>query len=244
MDDVPSDGGLRDLLSDAIDEAEAVITSLRGVAPPAGDEGHVWRWALMYLVLGYDLGGSALALSDGSHNRALLILRRAIFEHMTRLRYYRMHPEIACAHLEDFERLAKLFQRRIDDDAFQLILDSAFNAAAHDRQKRNFEEIVKDVHSGHADDFYARFYTYPSALVHGDALAFMDVLEMHTDGTWELHGSSRRKNTDKDVLFNYVAFFIGVLQDALEQFGMDLAGVFALRQRLDSAGQALAMEPV
>jgi hypothetical protein len=126
MDDVPIDGGLRNLLSDAIDEAEAVVTSLRGVAPPAGDEGHVWRWALMYLVLAYDLGGSALTLSDGSHNRALLILRRALFEYVTRLRYYRMHPEIARAHLEDFERLAKLFQRRIDDDAFQLILDPAF----------------------------------------------------------------------------------------------------------------------
>lgn len=101
MEDVPVDGGLRNLLSDAIDEAEAVVTSLRGVAPPAGDEGHVWRWALMYLVLAYDLGGSALALSDGAHNRALLILRRSPFEHMTRLRYYRMHPEIVRAHPED-----------------------------------------------------------------------------------------------------------------------------------------------
>lgn len=100
------------------------------------------------------------------------------------------------------------------------------------------------MHAGHADDFYARFYTYPSALMHGDALVFMDVLEMHSDGSRELHGSSRRKNTDKDILFNYVAFFIGLLQDALEQFGMDMAGVSALRQRLDRAGQALGMEPV
>ena len=57
---------------------------------------------------------------------------------------------------------------------------------------------------------------------------------MHTDGTWELHGSSRRKNTDKDVLFNYIAFFIGLLRDALEQFGW----TWPERPRYDSGSTA------
>lgn len=77
--------------------------------PPPRDDGYLWRWSFIYLVLAYDLADSALALSDGRHNRALLILRRVMFEHMTRLKFYRQRPDIVRAHLDDFTPRARLF---------------------------------------------------------------------------------------------------------------------------------------
>jgi hypothetical protein len=203
----------------------------------------VWRWSFIYLVLTADLGDSVLALSDGRHNRAMLILRRAMFEHMIRLKFYRKNPSIARAHLEDFERLAKRFQRRLDDDGFQLVLDAAFNAAAHDPQHYSFEQILRDLNPELVSDAYARFYTYPSALLHGDALASMDVLERRGDGSWRVHGISRRHDTDRDILYNYVVFFIALLQDAMEHFGVNLERLVALRARLGDVRKSLGIDP-
>jgi hypothetical protein len=160
------------------------------------------------------------------------LLRRALFEHLTRLKYYRKHPNVARAHLEDFDRLAKLFHKRLDDDAFELLLDSTFNAPAHDRQARSFEEMVRDVFPSVADDFCARFYSYPSAILHGDSLVSSDVLELVRGATSRLHLTSRRQNTAKDVLYNYFAFFIGLLHETAIVLGSDPADIVTLQERL------------
>ena len=69
MKEEQADGGLRDLLSDAIDEAKAVILDFRGVKAPEGDDGHVWRWAFMYVVLAHDFGGYVSQCSAWSVDR-------------------------------------------------------------------------------------------------------------------------------------------------------------------------------
>jgi len=243
MEKSEDDAGLRVLLKDAIAEAEAMIEGLRGVAPPPGDDGYLWRWAFFYLVLSYDLADSTLTLSDGRHNRALLILRRVMFEHMIRLKFYRRRPDIARAHLDDFTPRAKLFQRRLKDDGLHIILDPAFDEALHDPQKkyRNFEIVLSEVLPEKADELYAQFYQYPSALIHGDAFASADIIEMQADDTVKVHGASRRSNTN-ETLYNYVAFFISLLEDASAQLGVGVDAIAALRERQDAARRGLGMD--
>ena len=243
MDKPEDDAGLRPLLADAVEVAETMIAGLRCAAPPAGDDGYLWRWSFFFLVLAYDLADSALVLSDGRHNRALLILRRVMFEHMTRLKFYRKRPEIARAHLDDFTPRARLFQRRLGDDGYQIIPDPAFDEALHDPQKkfRNFEIVLNKVFPEKADELYAQFYQYPSALIHGDAFASSDIIEMQADGKWKVHGSSRRTKTN-ETLYNYVAFFISLLEDAFAQLNVGSEAVAKLRERQDAVRRGLGMD--
>lgn len=231
---------LRDLLSDVIEETNAVLSSLSGVRICNDDAGYLWRWAYLYLVLAADLGDSALVLADGSHNRALLILRRAMFEHMARFRYYRQHPDVARAHLDNFEPRAKLFQKEIDDPGLTLVLDPAFDESKHNQKRLGFDVIVKALFPGKSDDWYRRFYTYPSSLIHGDALVAMDMLEQNPDATFTVHATSRRQNTN-EILYNYTAFFINLLLNATQQFGIGDDKATLLRRRLDAIRQALGI---
>jgi hypothetical protein len=242
MSEPKPDGGLRELLSDTIDATNQVLQSLAGVAIGNDDAGYLWKWAFFYLVLAADLADSALALADGAHNRALLILRRVMFEHMVRFRYYRQHPDVARAHLDDYEPRTKLFQSQIDDPGLKLILDPAFDPKKHDRKRRGFDGILKAVFPKKSNDWYRRFYAYPSSLMHGDALISMDILEVRPDGTFTVHGASRRQNTE-EILCNYVAMFVGLLVDATQQLGAGTDKATRLRARLDAVREGLGIAP-
>jgi len=233
---------VRDLLADTIEIATEILYSLRGVQIPDGDDGYLWRWAFFYLILATDLGNSALALANG-HDRTLLILRRIMFEHMVRLRFYRAHPVIARAHLDDFTPRAQLFWQRLGEDASKLILDPAFDEQNHDPAKRyrHFDQVLAAVFPKRSDDLYATYYTYPSALIHGDALASMDILELKPGGAWTVHVTSRRDNTD-ETLYNYVALFINLFIEATSQFGVGTDRATRLRERLDTVRVALGMQ--
>lgn len=239
----PSDSRLRELLADVADEAKEIIYDLRGVTAPAGDDGYVWRWAFFYVVLAYDLADSVLVLSDGSHNRALLILRRVMFEYMIRLKFFRKRPDVARAHLDDFTPRARLFERRLAETGFQIIPDPSFQEALHDPQKRyrSFEAVLDEVFPENADDLYAQFYQFPSALIHGDALASIDILEMRDDSSFTVHGMSRRYKTN-EILYNYVAFFITLLEEACAVLNVHTDRVERLRQRREEVRQTLGLD--
>jgi hypothetical protein len=166
-----------------------------------------------------------------------------MFEHMTRLKFYRKRPEAARAHLDDFTPRARLFQRRLGDDGYHIIPDPAFDEALHDPQKkvRNFEIVLNKVFPEKADELYAQFHQYPSALVHGDAFASSDIIEMQADGNWKVHGSSRRSNTN-ETLYNYVAFFISILEDASAQLNVGYEEIMKLRERQDAVRCGLGID--
>jgi hypothetical protein len=194
-------------------------------------------------VLASDFADSALALSDGHHNRALLVLRRMMFEYMTRLRFFRQRPDIARAHLDEFTPRVRLFQQRLTDNNFRIILDPAFEEALHDPQKhyRNFMTVLSEVFPNNAEDLYAQFYQYPSALMHGEALASADILELSDDGTWTVHHRSRRTNTN-ETLLNYLAFFVSLLEDGTAILNIRHEHVAKLRDRQQTVRQDLNME--
>lgn len=129
------------------------------------------------------------------------------------------------------------------DDSYQIIPDPAFDEALHDPQKkvRNFEIVLNKVFAEKADELYAQFYQYPSALVHGDAFASSDIIEMQADGKWKVHGLSRRSNTD-ETLYNYVAFFISLLDDASVQLNVGSEAIVTLRERQDAVRRGLGMD--
>jgi hypothetical protein len=235
------DGGLRDLLADAIEETNAVLASQRDVAIPEGDAGVLWRWAFLYLVLASDLAGTVYAIAEPGHDRAILILRRIMFEYMVRLRYYRQRIDIARNHLYDFERRAVLFQKRLAPQPIALILDPTFDQSSHKLINTNFDDILEALFSGRGSDLYANFYSYPSALIHGDAMAFCDVLEFTTEGTWTIHMKSRKDKTD-ETIYNYTAFFINLLFDATTIIGVGNDVVRRLHSRLDGIRAALGIE--
>jgi hypothetical protein len=99
---------LKELLADCIDECHAIIRA--GARQLQSNADAILRWAVMYLVIDADLGETALQLCDGTtNNRALIILRRAIFEHAIRFRYFIRNPQVAEDRLHDFNALVKGF---------------------------------------------------------------------------------------------------------------------------------------
>ena len=236
------DGGLRALLSACCTEASSLVEATAGVPTPDGDDGYLWRWALLYLVLAADFGESVLELANGSHNRALLVLRRIPFEYMVRLKYYCKYPEVARADLDDFHRQASKFKERLPPGAFDFIADPSFDPTTHKKPDKNFELILKDVLPDRASELYAQFYSFPSALVHGLALAFIDITSLDSETTVTLHQKSSRTDVNRDVLYNFCAFFVALLADAAHLLGMGKQRTVSLHSRLLEAARTLGIE--
>lgn len=236
------DGGLLELLADTISATNDILVGFKGRPIPDGDLGHLWRWAFIYLVLAADLGSSALELANGQNNRALLILRRCMFEHMVRFRFYRSRPEIARGRLFDFTKDIEKFQKRLGDEAFHVISDPTADHSTHKPDGMNFEQILRAVFPKNCDRLYAQFYSFPSALMHGTAMASVDIIEDTGDGQFRIHAVSRRGDTARDILFNYVSFYRALLEDASDVLNLDSAAIRALRERQGETLAALGIE--
>src|SRR5665213_3638144 len=138
--------------------------------PATEDALTLWRWAMFYVVVLEDVADSAdRLLVDGKHSRAALMLRRAAFEYHTRFRFYWRHPEHGKTAMDEYIPKMELFADRIGPDDITLMPDPNFDRDAYDAAKKphkRFDLVCEDVYG--ADRWaerYARFYSYPSALL-------------------------------------------------------------------------------
>jgi len=219
------DKGLKRSLRQIIEIYGAIRQELAERVPASKEALLLWRWAMFYVVVMEDVGNSAdRLLVDGKRSRAALMLQRAAFEYYTRFHYYWSHPEHAKTAMDDYNPKMELFADRIGPDDITLIGDPNFDRAAHDAAKKphkHFDQVCRDVYG--ADKWaeqYARFYSYPSALLHGDATMSMDVLEL-TDGRWFLHLDSRRPFTN-EMGGNLIVSLLDLAGDVCHAFDLAL----------------------
>ncbi len=184
-----------DVLASIRDEVLRLIRE----TPEDAENKNLMRWAIMYAVVLRDIGRSAAnLLSDGSHSRAALMLRRAMFEYRTRFRLFVIDPSQASTAMDEFHDLGRKFERRVPGQV-TFIRDPNFKQDRYDAARRkypNFSAICDAVYGGDAPEYYAHFYSYPGSLLHGDAMLSMDILKV--DGDQEgVHVNSARPFTNQ-----------------------------------------------
>lgn len=152
-------------------------------------------------------------------------MRRLVFEYCIRHRFYLQHPDVADQHLHDYFRKADTFFVRLGDPSADKRFLDAVHQEAQKRGKRkkdkwdNFYDIVADQNSRLADEWYARFYTFPSALMHANALCSLDLLEKVDDDTVQLHMESRLSNVSQ-IVYNLIWFVLGFIRTCNQTFSL------------------------
>jgi hypothetical protein len=224
------DGGLKRSLRRATELLGSIRTQL-ALAVPEQDESrlNLWRWGMLYAVILRDISRSAdRLLVDGKHSRAVTVLRRIAFEYYTRFHYLAKHQEYAKTAMDDYNAKMKQFQKRVGRQNITLVPDPHFDEAAHktaEKPYNKFYAVCSDVYGDSCDERYARFYSYPSALLHGDATMSIDVLEL-VDNRWQVHLDSHRAFTN-EIAGNLIVFFLDFASDVCTLF--DLKGLSDVR---------------
>jgi hypothetical protein len=200
---------------------ELLVILNRDTVEPEGL--NLLRWAVLYVVVLRDVSRSAaLLLNDGRHSRAALMLRRVVFEYHTRFRFLRMHPEHASTAMDEFQERSERFAKRIGSEDVTFVYDANFDRERFeeaDKPYRNFEAICNAVYGQKAQEYYARFYSYPSSLLHGDVMMSMDVLKLEGD-RWEIHLDSGRPFTN-EIAGNLIVFLLDFAGDVVRTFEME-----------------------
>jgi hypothetical protein len=202
-----------------------------------GDDDARWRWTLIIGALLHDVSTTASSLAFHDYRRALLIMRRLVFEYCIRHRFYLQHPDVASRSLNDYFREADRFFTRLNDPQSDKAFIDGVRQEAIKRGKRpedkwdNFYNVVADQNSRKADEWYAAFYTFPSALIHASPLCSLDLFERREDGSIRLHMESRHANVNQ-ILYNVIWFVIGFLRACDQTYSLgryDNVATFELR---------------
>jgi hypothetical protein len=217
------DARLYNLLEDTNEVLSDVCQEVSVFKPQPGCEEMLWRWCLMLGVLMHDISTSAASLAFHDYRRALLIMRRLVFEYCIRYEFYRRHPDVAEQHILDYFPRADLFFRRLNDPATNTQFRAMIEQATQSQVKRSrnrwdqFEHMLADVMPQKADEWYAAYYMFPSALIHGEALSSLDLLEQLDDGSIKLHTESRRTQLN-EIVFNLIWFVLRFEKSTVQAF--------------------------
>lgn len=240
------DKGLSRSLRQTLQALTSVRRELAASCLESEADRNLWRWAIIYTIVLNDVASSARRLLiDGKHSRAAIILRRIAFEYRTRFHYYWTHADECKTAMDEFTRKAELFASRLGPEDIKLILDADYDDAAFraaPKRYKKFETVCDDVRGKSGPDFYARFYSYPSALLHGDATASMDVLEIIEGDKWRVHLDSRRPFTN-EIAGNLTVFLLDFTIDVSTAFQLStLADLKAVGAEFNSVRGRLGIE--
>lgn len=222
----PLDGGLKETLERVPPAFILLLNELLvciGEDQQESDGLNLMRWAVLYATVLRDLSRSAIVLlNDGSHSRAAIMLRRVSFEYFTRFQFMHMHPEHATTAMGDFRKKSEVFEKRVGSDQVTFTQDPNFDLDRYQANSKafpNFEGICNEVHGERGQAYYALFFSYPSALLHGDAMMSMDVLKTDT-GKQRVYLDSARPYTN-EIAGNFIAFTLGLALDAALAFSLE-----------------------
>lgn len=236
------DSDMYGLLEDCNESLHEQCAAIGQFKPNPGDDTTLWRWTLMIGALLYDVSTSASSLAFHDYRRALIIMRRLVFEYCIRHRFYLQHPDVADRHIQDYFWKADSFFTRLGDPNGDQRFIEAVRQEAQKRGKRdtdkwdNFFNIVADQNSLKADEWYARFYVFPSALIHANPLCSLDLLEKVDENTIRLHMESRRADVN-EIVYNLIWFVLGFVRTCDRTFSL---GQNSLLQTYDDRLAAVA----
>ena len=241
------DAGLRKVFKRAIGLLNVLLDDVLAISGPAhGERKYLGNWAIFYGVVVRDICESiAKLLADGRHTRAVLMLRRSVFEYTTRYAYYRKHPNRSKRALDDWYRLLTVFISEVPAAASSLggaPADPEFDELAHEPFKDAFKEIMEDIYGKEASsEMYATLYRIPSSLLHGSALITWDILSPSGASSPvgaqipNIHLDSRRPFTNQFGA-NLIIVMLEFLQHVNDALGFSRkSAIDELRCALDAA---------
>lgn len=242
------DADLYNLLEDTNEALYDTCQDVCRYRPKAGAEETLWRWCVMLAALMHDISTSASSLAFHDYRRALLIMRRLVFEYLIRFEFYRRHPDAAEQHMLDYFPRADLFFRRLDDPGADRRFVEMVRQTSQAQTKRprerwdRFDQMLAAVIPSKAEEWYARYYMFPSALIHGEALCSVDLLEQLPDKSIRLHVESRQTQLN-EIVFNLVWFVLRFEKTTVKIFSLKSGDrVDALDVRLNDLAPKLGIE--
>jgi hypothetical protein len=236
------DAELRALLFDTEELLVFVLNRIKSLTAPEPDES-VSRFLYYFGVLTYEASRSASALDVQDLTRQVAVIRREVFEYLTRARYYLQNADVALRHWQASTPIMDFVARRLrgaDDPLYQQFaatLQSKKDTLPPDIDRKsadspNLLDMLRSLDPVDYESLYAENHQFPSAILHGKPDGMADVLYRVGPGRYAAskHSLTTRRN-DNLVTIARCGMWITAL--LVNRFRVDVGGrVDDLRTRL------------
>jgi hypothetical protein len=215
--------------------------------PEVLEEKALWVWALTLGTLANDLAESAKRSIEFGDLRAALLISRALYEYVNRLRYYKLHRAKAVKHSQEgwkfYERMHEVFVSDYLDDLPPLKKENKIDLQSITGMLTEYfkvaDGIVPETAARFRHHFHDGFYAVASAVAHGSQGSISEVfriVEAYGAAGQKVEWRKRRDPRLKPVALFNVSLLLILLVVEIEQLNLtgdrpQVAGEFLDRLR-------------